>query len=177
VPHYRDVTLVNGAVLTTSKFDDNNKGGVIMFFVSGTLSICSTCRIDVSEKGWSGKWTCDVSATWAFCGRGLIYLPNSFRAQAAQIDMATVAMAQRPGTTPAKVRVLVLEAWAVSLSRIFMPLATKSQFGGMTMNIHTPGRHPFVRQWNLWSSWCRWWSRQLWDSWRVSATTFAQSSV
>ena len=80
MPHYRDVTLVNGAVLTTSKFDDNNKGGVVMFFVSGTLSICSTCRIDVSEKGWSGKWVCDVSVTWPFCGRGLIPIPPTLPA-------------------------------------------------------------------------------------------------
>ena len=55
VPHYRDVTLVNGAVLTTDKFNDNNEGGVVMFYVSGTLSICSDCRIDVNAKGWSGE--------------------------------------------------------------------------------------------------------------------------
>lgn len=58
VPHYKDVTLTNGASLSVrDKFNDDAGhpvGGVLMFYVSGTLTICATCKLDVNAKGWSG---------------------------------------------------------------------------------------------------------------------------
>lgn len=57
VPNWSSLRLLNGAVLTTSKFNDDAaapSGGVVMFYVTGLLSICDTCRVDASALGWSG---------------------------------------------------------------------------------------------------------------------------
>jgi hypothetical protein len=70
VPHFSDMTLNSGAVLSPPSWD-GVKGGVLMFRVSGTLKFLGTSKIDARGRGFRGGkcGTCGNSA-WGTQGEG-----------------------------------------------------------------------------------------------------------
>ncbi len=56
VPHYRDLTVQDGGVLTARAWDGNS-GGVAVFKASGSVTIEGSARIDMAGKGFRGAPT------------------------------------------------------------------------------------------------------------------------
>ena len=75
VPHYADVDVQAGGVLTTSGWD-GEQGGVLAFRASGTLTVESGGAIDVSELGYAAGDTgscnnCDAFQGESYAGLGV----------------------------------------------------------------------------------------------------------
>lgn len=54
-PHYSSFSLINGAKLLARPYDKaTGRGGMIVFKVSKTFSICDTCAVVADHAGWPG---------------------------------------------------------------------------------------------------------------------------
>ncbi|MFH1469196.1 MAG: putative metal-binding motif-containing protein, partial [Pseudomonadota bacterium] len=76
VPHYADVTVFAGGVLTTDAWDASAGGGVLAFRASGTVYIEDGGTIDVSALGYAGGDTgtcenCDAFQGESYTGVGI----------------------------------------------------------------------------------------------------------
>ncbi len=70
VPHFSDVTIEDGGMLTAPAWD-GSKGGVLAFRVAGTLVAQGSGRIDMSGRGYRGGADGRGNDEYAQCGEGI----------------------------------------------------------------------------------------------------------